>query len=237
MIDKDEVLLSKQVGLRLAEARNDLCKLSQAKAAQLLGIDAGDLRLMEEGLKTVPITVVVAVARAFDLSADWILGLVADDWELDQETRRERDFLVALEKLHLESRAQQVAKQVEQDSKVAALSDAVALLGQAIQAIDDSFMIFWQKTQEFESFPGGAQVLNRVDQAICASRAATLSLVRAKALPIESLAALPQPRPAIRVWTPATAQLPQPVLPITESKPRTTRTRSNLTQSPTALAS
>jgi len=232
---KNEVALSREAGLRLVQARklSDQYRFTQQKAAELLGISAGDLRLMEEGLMLVPLKVIKRAAEAFAVSADWLVGLVADDWELDQETRRERDFLVALEKLHLESRAQQVAKQVEQDNKLAALSEAVAALGPAIQAIEDALIQMWMKTEAFSDMPGGSTLLNRIDQAQSASRAATLSLVRAKALPIESLAALPQPRPAIRVWTPATAQLPQPI----ERKAGTTRTRNNLTQSPTALAS
>jgi len=170
MIDKDEVLLSKQVGLRLAEARKEFCKLSQQQAAELLGIHPDQLRAMEEGLSLVPLSLIKKAAEAFAISACWILGLVADDWELDIETRRERDFLVALEKLHLESRAQQVAKQVEQDNKLAALSEAVTLLSQAVQAIDDSFMAFWAKNEEFTDMAGGSSVLGRIDQGQAAAR-------------------------------------------------------------------
>jgi len=238
MIDKDEVLLSKQVGLRLAEARKEFCKLSQQQAAELLGIHPDQLRAMEEGLSLVPLSLIKKAAEAFAISACWILGLVADDWELDIETRRERDFLVALEKLHLESRAQQVAKQVEQDNKLAALSEAVTLLSQAVQAIDDSFMAFWAKNEEFTDMAGGSSVLGRIDQGQAAARAATLSLVRAKILPIHALAALPQPKPTMKVWKrPAPAQLPQPVLPIAESNPRATSQRNHASLTPAALAS
>lgn len=239
-IDKDEIAISKEVGLRLVQARklSDQYRFTQLKAAELLGISVGDLRLMEEGLMLVPLKVIKRAAEAFAVSADWIVGLVADDWELDQETRRERDFLVALEKLHLESRAQQVAKQVEQDNKLAALSEAVTLLSQAVQAIDDSFMAFWAKSEEFADMPGGSSVLARIDQAQAAARAATLSLVRAKALPIDALAALSQPKPPLRVWrNPSTGQLPQPVLPIAESNPRAARQRNHTSLTQTALAS
>lgn len=236
MVDKkDEVLLSKQVGLRLAEARNDLRKLSQAKAAQLLGIDAADLRLIEEGLKIVPITLIKNASEAFDVSVDWIMGLQPDDWELCEEVRKEREFLAGIQTLHLTNYSKALAKQLEQDNKLSALSDAVAALGPAIQAIDDAFMTFWLKNQEFEDMPGGAQVLSRIDLAQAAARAATLSLVRAKALPVHTLASLPK-KPSLKVWkNPAPAQLPKPVLPIAESKPRASRKRSNTTL--TAVAS
>lgn len=224
MIDKDEVLLSKEVGLRLAQARklSDQYRFSQQMAAELLGISAGDLRLMEEGLKLVPLTVIVATARAFDVSCEWLLGLAVDDWERSEESRKERNFLVGLERLHIENHAKAVAKQLEQDAMLFALSDAVALLAPAIQAVDDAFMGFWLKNAGFEDMPGGASVLNRIDQAQAAARAAMLSLVRAKALPIGSLAALPQPKLALRVWkNPAPAQLPPPAIPISDHEPRT----------------
>ncbi|MBD9356803.1 hypothetical protein [Methylomonas albis] len=106
------------------------------------------------------------------------------------------------------------------------ISESVAALGPAIQAIDDAFMRFWQQNQEFENMAGGSAVLGRIDLAQCVARSATLQAVRAKALPIHALATLPQ-KQTLRVWT--NPALPQPVLPITESKPRTTRSRNNLT--------
>ncbi|WP_446810559.1 helix-turn-helix domain-containing protein [Methylomonas sp. 2BW1-5-20] len=220
-IDKDEVLISKMVGLKLVEARklSNQHTFTQHQAAELLGISQNDLRLMEEGFMQVPLGVIKKAAEVFYVSTDWLLWIVADDWELAPESRRERDFLSGLEMIHLESRAKAVAKQLEQDSRLAALSDAVAALGPAIQAIDDSFVQFWQKNPEFHDMPGGASVLGRIDQAQAAARAAVLQLVRAKALPVHTLSTLP-PKPTIRVWkNPAPEQLPPPVAPIADHKP------------------
>ncbi|WKJ91348.1 helix-turn-helix transcriptional regulator [Methylomonas montana] len=236
--DKDEIALAAAIGAKLCEARK-LCNLSQTKAAELLGIIPENLKLIEDArFGVVPPILIKRASEALDVSADWILGLVKDDWEQAVETRRERDFLVGLERLHLENHAKVIVKQLEQDNKLNALSDAVALLSQTLQGIDDAVMQYWRLNQSFENMAGGAQILNRIDQAIAASRCATLSLVRAKALPIDALAALPQPKPVIRVWTnPATAQLPQPVVPIAESNPRAARQRKHTTLTPAALAS
>lgn len=237
MIDKDEVLLSKKVGLRLVQARklSDQYRFTQQKAAELLGISAGDLRLMEEGLMLVPLTVIKKAAEVFDVSADWLLGLVADDWELDIETRRERDFLVGLERLHLENHTKVIVKQLEQGQKLEALTDVVTTLTQGIVDLDFAFCRLWELNPQFTDMLGGASFLSRLDQINQSARAATLSLVRAKALPIHALAALPQPRPVLRVWkNPATAQ---PVVPIAESNPRATSQRNHASLTPSALAS
>ncbi|PKD39561.1 hypothetical protein CWO84_14760 [Methylomonas sp. Kb3] len=225
-IDKDEIALSKEVGLRMLEARKEFCKLSQKQAADMLGITSDQLRAMEEGLLLVPLSVIKKAAEIFDVSAEWLLS-ITDDWEFCEETR-ERDFLAGMERLQLENHAKTVAKQLSQDNKITALADALALLGPAIQAIDDGFTHFWMANPEFENMPRSAVILNRIDQAQALARSATLSLVRVKALAIDSLAALPQPKPAIRVWT--NPAFPQPVLtPITECKPRASRKRSNTT--------
>lgn len=198
-INKEEMIHSAAIGAKLFEARK-LCNFSQTMAAGLLGITPENLKLIEDARSgVVPPILIKRASQVFEVSADWILGLVDDDWEQAVETRRERDFLAGLERLHIENHAKVIAKQLEQDQKLQALANAVTTLTQSILGLDTAFLRLWELNQEFADMLGGATFLYQLDQANAAARAATLSLVRAKCIPISAVTNLPQkPEPNIR---------------------------------------
>lgn len=195
-IDKEELSLAASVGARMDEARN-LCALPQTDAAALLGIDQVELRRIEDGLfGPLPLKVIRKAAEIYNVSADWLFGL-SSDWEVgDEELRRQRDFASQLQRKIIENHALIIAKQIRQENKVDALSAAAAALGPAIQGIDDSFMRFWEKNQEFANMPGGSAVLGAIDRANAAAHKAAGKLVRVKCLPVDSLQAYPIKEPA-----------------------------------------
>lgn len=212
--DKNEIAIISTVGARLRIAR-ELCSHQQNQAAELLGVPVEDLRVVETSVDVdhIPLKLIRAAAEVYNVSTDWLLGL-SDDWETDDiEIRKQRDFLAALERLHVENYSKTIAKQIQQDNKIQALSDAVAALAPAIKAIDDSFMQFWKKNQKFADMPGGSTVLRRIDEANAAAHAATCQMVRFKCAPFEALQIFdPETeRPCHKVWVkPSNKPLPPP---------------------------
>lgn len=117
--DKTEVALLKIVSLRMKEGR-ELTGLPQYQAAQLIGVPVDSLKAWEDGFNdySIPLQVIVNVAKTYDISIDWLFGLVEDDWEVCPEVRRERDFSVSLQTLILQEQAKVAVKLVEQDSRI-----------------------------------------------------------------------------------------------------------------------
>ena len=49
--------------------------LTQAKAAEAIGIDQRQWNRYENGYNEMPMRYVIALCKTFDVSADWLLGL------------------------------------------------------------------------------------------------------------------------------------------------------------------
>lgn len=185
--DKSEIEILKTVSARLKEGRN-LCGHSLAQAAQLLDVSHDDLRDWEDSVdaKSIPLWVIDGAAKLYDVSTDWLFGLV-EDWERCIEIRKERDFSTHLYSIFAEEQAKMAVEIVCQNNQLNTLSDAVTVLGPAIKDVYDALLRFWQLNQGFEDMPGGAQVIDRLDKADKAAHEAVCKLVRHGFLPPEAL--------------------------------------------------
>lgn len=111
-VDKEELATLKLTGKRLAAAR-ELCNLNQTEAAKLINTSKQALKDAESGkLNPLPITRLKSAAETYNVSADWLLGLV-NDWERDPKIDQERDFLAGLQRIHLKHYSRLVALHLE----------------------------------------------------------------------------------------------------------------------------
>ena len=160
----DQAKLIKKIGERMRAAR-ELCNLSQQEAAKRLGYrNSSRLAKLENStdIKSIPLSIIIDVAKLYDVSADYLLGL-SDDWDsgehLDRaasrwlyevwEKARERD-MAAVAALH----------------KRLATVDAItkAMVG-ATQEARDALEAFATLNHEFQDMPGGARLMRYVTRA------------------------------------------------------------------------
>lgn len=186
-VDKNEVSAITIISHRMREAREDLCKHKLSDAAHMLGVSYKDLLSYENaiGLKTIPVWVIKRAAEVFAVSADWLCGIVDDDWELCPEIRRQRDFLAIMERLHVESYSKTMATQLKHDKKLEVLSKTVTAMLPAIKAVDETIVRFWEINPEFNEMKGGASVLHKLDKAGKTAQVAKCQLTRFKCLPFD----------------------------------------------------
>lgn len=83
----------KIIGERLKKAREELCCLSQGKAAVLIGVSQVKLSKYEHCTDgSIPtIDIIIKAAKIYNVSADYLLGLT-DDFETDIDIRNEREI-------------------------------------------------------------------------------------------------------------------------------------------------
>lgn len=189
-IDKREAATIRAIGQKLREARGLMgVKFSQLDAAKLIGITRDELASYENtsDVQTIPLWVIKRLAEVYDISIDWLFGLVDDDWELCPENRRNRDFLASIEKTFIDEQAKVMVILGKQDRAIAAMAETVAKLPVAVKSVDDAFMTYWQRNPEFENMPAGASLLNAVDAARNVAAECTCRMVRFKAMHREAL--------------------------------------------------
>ena len=186
-LDKRECATIRTVSSRLAESR-ELCNHTQIAAAKLLGLPAKEFKAIEAGLDIdyIPLWVIQKAAAVYDVSVDFLFGLNAD-WETgDIEIRKRRDFLAVMERMHIDSQAATIVKQIKEENKIQALTDAVAMLAPAMREVYEAVLRFWELNPAFEEMPGGSTVLYKLDQAEKKANAATAEMVRFKCLQLEA---------------------------------------------------
>lgn len=195
--DKSEIEILKTVSARLKEGRN-LCGHSLAQAAQLLDVSHDDLRDWEDSVdvKSIPLWVIDGAAKLYDVSTDWLFGLV-EDWERCIEIRKERDFASRLQTLILQEQAKAAARLVEQNNKITALTNVVTELAPSIKSIYSAILRFWESNPEFVGMRNGASVIDRLDRADKVAHGAVCLMVRHGFLSPEALNSYPIEEPKI----------------------------------------
>lgn len=145
----EQLELVRLIGSRMQEAREKLCNLSQGEAARRLGYaNSSKLSKVEwaSDTQSVPLWLLVRVAKLYEVSLDWLFGLTDDfeggeppgaqSWMLDAwQKLRERD-LAALEQLHREIVAVSLHTK-ELSAGAAEVADALARLRARCPAFDN----------------------------------------------------------------------------------------------------
>lgn len=193
MDNKNEIAMIKNIGARLREAR-ELTRYSIKDAAELMGLQAESLRQIESGVdsESIPLHVIQQAAKIYDVSVDFLFNM-NDDWEVAQEVRRERDFLVHIQTKLAEDQAKIAARLLNQQAQINALTAAVESLVPAIQAINDAITQFQQVNPELVSMPTGSPVLLSVSKAKYTAQQAVIAMVRQNLLPVEMLSTYTTP--------------------------------------------
>ena len=87
---KQGVLFMKQM-VNLKRFRQKM-NITQAAAAEKIGIDQRQWNRYENGINELPIRYLIAICNAFNISADWLLETEYSDWEGDTVGSAIEDF-------------------------------------------------------------------------------------------------------------------------------------------------
>lgn len=179
----EQAAIVRTIGQRMREAR-ELCNLSQTAAAKRLGYsNPSKLSKVESATDTnsVPLWVIVAAARVYEVNIDWLFG-VSNDWEIGSprgttswlldrwEEARERDLL-ALDKLN---------------TRVTAVAEAVGAMVAASRRMGDSLSAFRARNGEFDDMPASAPVVHRLARLEAAAREAEVRMRKLRLAPREA---------------------------------------------------
>ena len=154
----------KAFGARLREAR-ELAGMTQIEAAATLGYSQSvQLSLMEAGIRPVPLAVVIACAKLYGTTTDYLCGLVSDS---------DRDPAVAVQR-HIASRVTAEVQRLIRHMAVLS-TDAVrevmpgAADGQRMAALvrelNLAMAVFRQHNPKFDNMRGGATLARKVELA------------------------------------------------------------------------
>jgi transcriptional regulator with XRE-family HTH domain len=189
MLDKTELSVIKSVGSRLKSAR-ELCQpLTITKAAAMLGVSQSYLAALENGIdfQKLPLELILKAAKIYDVSTDFLFGLVGDDWELCPEVRLQREFGQGARELYLEDLAKLGLELMSQQRRLAALTDTVLQLLPAIAEVCESLESFQKRNAGFDEMAGGNQLLYRVKKVRRLGNISKRRFVRVKILPMSEM--------------------------------------------------
>lgn len=188
--DKQETQGVKVLAERLIEARQ-LCGHTVQQAAKLLGVNADDLKKLENavGIWRVPVWLIKRAAETYSVPSDFLFGLIDEFDSGDNEAFLGRDLLAALQRQQLEDFTKLASEQIKQDGRLKAINTTVVSFGMAVQGIGEAFTRFVQLNPViFDNLPGSARVLQQIKLAEEQGRHASATLMKYKCLP-ESLKA------------------------------------------------
>ena len=165
---------------RLREAR-ELSGLLQAKAADLLGVNAARLNVIEQGVNVyeIPHWLVLKAARAYDVSVDYLYGN-GDDFEHDVQVARNRNSLQHLRHEMGELIAGYLSQSAANFQMLEKLGELVRDCEVSIQEVTATFDRFRAANPEFDDSMASAPLLAAVDRATGRMEAAELMLKRLK---------------------------------------------------------
>jgi transcriptional regulator with XRE-family HTH domain len=195
MVDKQLVVLIKQIGARLKEARylcgySESSPLSLSAASEMLGVDKDFLQRLESGVDVADgcqlqiMQIVKLASERYDVSVDFLFGLSCGDWERCDEVKWERQIGRGLHEYHMQELAKVVVDYERQQRKQDVLIDVMAKLLPAITAIFDSLESFRKTNKKFESMPVGSQLAYRVRLANQLVNEAKFQMMRGKVIPL-----------------------------------------------------
>ncbi|SFM95783.1 HigA family addiction module antitoxin [Nitrosomonas communis] len=184
VIDKEERAIAASVGSKLKEARKFRGQ-TIAEASQLLDIPAHDLKFYEGGLdiEHFPLKLIKKSAAIYDVSVDWIFGLVEDDWESDPKEVRDEHVELDFIKYLLMERQRAMERQLwHVGSMAVAMTKPVSSMTQAYKKVHKAFMNFLELNPKFDDMRGGATLSKEIKQAVKNCEAANRLLERVEEL-------------------------------------------------------
>lgn len=168
-----------KIGERMREAR-EICRLTQVKAARLLGYqNSSKLSRLESGADTssVPIWLIIKAASLYDVSADYLLG-ISNEFDADSDLQRGMSFWIAdaLERTRL--RDLDVLRKLHK--KVSAMECAIAEMLIANTEVEAAMARFATLNPDFEDMRAGSRLVSSVERATSATHHAKNQMQRFK---------------------------------------------------------
>lgn len=186
--DNAERLLISIVAKKLKEARN-INGYDIDYASKLLGLPPKELKFYEKGLNIgyLQLQLIKRVAEVYEVSIDWIFGLVDDDWELTPQVRAKRENLAIREKLTLECFRSMKEEYIYARNEVRATLKSVITMNDFYIKIYEAFNKFQKTNPEFKLKENGLKLLKIIKQAVGEGRKSNNLLVRHKLLELNKL--------------------------------------------------
>jgi len=165
----EKLQLVRTIGARMKAAR-ELCNMSQLEAARLLGYaNSSKLAKIEAASDTnnVPLVVIIAAAKLYDVSTDYLFGMT-EDWEPAGDPLA-RDA-TAIHRWMLSRRVEESAKELallnNLGKRLTAVEKALIELNNAVVGGVEAFLTFWSMNADtFDDLPAGAKLLRSYEQA------------------------------------------------------------------------
>jgi len=162
---KNQNSLIKIIGGRMKEAR-ELCNISQTKAAEALGYkNSGRLSKLENAMhtSTIPLWVIPKAAQYYDVSVDYLFGLV-DDFETGAYLQIERDTSAWIFDTWQRQRAKDMQILAMLNKKIDAINNNIAAIEHASAEVTSAFDAFLMLNKEFDDLKGGARLQKNIHQ-------------------------------------------------------------------------
>ena len=184
MPNKKDVQLKKTFGVRMREGR-ELSEFNIHEAANLLDIDYHDLKLIESCFFSdpIPLWVIKNASNVYDVSTDYLLG-ENDDWEREEDVKRQRSIGRWVHEFNKANIEKQILNGLIQQKKLDALSDVVIKLTKACSGVTQGLGRFRELNQEFDDYPGGSILNNRINSLTKIIHDCKIQLKRANVIPL-----------------------------------------------------
>jgi len=212
---KERRATARMVSARLTDAR-DLCQHNITQASWLLGITPSELRTFETGHGfdgeplEIPLWLIVKASQIYAVSCDFLLGTAPINWELEPDSRKDRDLCAMLNVMHF-NESRRVAKLIfRQDGRLQAVEKVVGTLPLAVKEISEALAKYRELNPNFDNTHGGASLVVRIEKAAVIAHQSTCLLARHKCIPKEQLYQLnPDPIQELKPPKPKTQKLPR----------------------------
>jgi transcriptional regulator with XRE-family HTH domain len=183
-VDREEINVLATVAARLKEAR-ELNGFTRQQAAAELGISLSELRQYEDGfdIDCIPLSIIKKTAELYNISVNFLFGIVDEHEDGDTEAIEHHNFMAAYERICFEDR-EFIGKMIQKAIPVQETWKLVT----AILNIEAAASRFWKLNPGADTnMRGGGNILNRINEALSIAEGATVRLVKAEFLPMESL--------------------------------------------------
>lgn len=175
----DKADLIRLIGARMRTAR-ELCNLTQQEAARRLGYGNSSRLAKIEGaidIRIISLSIIIAAAKIYDVSADYLLGL-SDDWDSDSQRASERAISGWLFDTWEKAREKDLAALGQLRTKIRHLEQTVGVLLDDAASTEAALDTFMTRNPEFDDMQAGSRLVMCVHRTAESARQAQARFAR-----------------------------------------------------------